>query len=265
MAFARFIHGHLRSGVLLGAALVLMTLLAPPLHALGIGVSVSSVDDQGIEVVQTGEVETGTPGPDGYFHFGLADLPPHISSTGRWQFSDFSGTSSQAASLAHSFGMISLLPGKQSITLTLSIPTDALGVATTLTAGSAFGGVTDRNGDGGSVSTSGPGTAFYTSLIDGEDFMGLFFDSTSVSVASFLSDDLGVAEDFGMPSPSFPGPAVINSIGIRFSFDLTGSDEATGFGLFEVSSVPEPASGMLIGFALAVLAGRNLRAKTRLA
>ena len=220
-------------------------------------VSVSSIDDQGVHLMQTGQFEITTPGQDGLFNFGLNDLPAHISSTGRWQFSDFNGTSAEDSSIMHSFSVLSLLPGKQTITLTLSMPTAPIGASTTLTGGSAQGGVTDQNGDGGTVSTSGPGTAFYTSLIDGEDFVSLYLDSTFVSVDSFSSGFLSPDASFGMPLPSFPGPAVASSIGIRFKFDLTNSDQATGSGVFAVASVPEPASGLLLGLALAVLARRR--------
>ena len=259
MALAPLIHGRRGSGVVLRAAVGfgLMALLAPPLQALRIDVSVSSVDDQGIELLQTGQLEIPTPGPDGLFNFGLGDLPAHISSTGRWQFSDFSGSSNEGPSIAHSFGITSLLPGKQTLTLTLSLPTGPIGAASTMTGGSAQGGVTDQDGDGATVSTSGPGTAFYTSLIDGEDFMSLYTDSAYVSVDPFSNGNLSPGASFGMPLSSFPGPTVASSIGIRFTFDLTDSDQATGSGVFVVGSVPEPASGLLFGLGLAALLRRR--------
>jgi hypothetical protein len=92
--------------------------------------------------------------------------------------------------------------------------------------------------------------SFYTSLIDGAVYVSLYADPSSVTVGIGLSGNLSPLEDFGTPIPSLPGPAVVNTIGIRFQFDVTGSDRATGSGVFVIEPVPEPTTGILLGAGL---------------
>ena len=232
----------------------LAALLASPAGAIPITVTVSSVDESGGEASQSGQFEATDPDGDGIFSYDLSDLPSNVGSTGRWDITEWSGIFNPDPVISNSFNVTNLLLGTQTFTITVSTVTGAIGAPTTLTGGSAQGGVTDTNGNGATLSTSGAGTAFYTSLLDGADFVDLYVDPSSVSVGAFLSGNLSPLEDFGTPIPSFPGPAVANSIGIRFKFDLTGSDRGTGSGVFVVEPIPEPATALLLGLGLAALA-----------
>lgn len=249
-------HRYARSRQLcLGLGLGWVVLVASSAGAVPISVTVSSIDEFNVEVSQSGQFDATDPDGDGIFSYDLGDLPSNVGSTGRWDITEWGGTLNPDPVISNSFNVTNLLVGTQTFIITLSTVTGPIGAPTTLTGGSAQGGVTDANGDGATLSTSG-GSAFYTSLLDGADFVALYADPSSVSVGGFLSGNLSPLEDFGTPIPSFPGPAVANSIGIRFQFDLTGTDRATGSGVFVVEPiVPEPGTGLLLGFGLLVIAG----------
>jgi hypothetical protein len=134
----------------------------------------------------------------------------------------------------------------------------------TLTSGSVSGSVTDGlSGDSGTkdgsatVSTEG-GNPFYTALIDGGFYEDLYTAPTSFVTAT--SQGFG-PQDFGMPSPSQPGPGVTSTIGIRYDFNLTNQDQASFTANFRVEPVPEPSTAAILGIGLALLAriGRRRR------
>jgi hypothetical protein len=137
-------------------------------------------------------------------------------------------------------------------TFTLPVPPQA---PFTFTAGSTGITATDNNGDGATV---GPvaGRPTYYSQIDGIDFK----DLTITPIVAGPLDTATNSANFGLlPSPpSFPGPAVVSTIGIRYDFSLTPGDSAGVTGVFMVQpredNIPEPASATLVGLAMVMFA-----------
>jgi hypothetical protein len=143
----------------------------------------------------------------------------------------------------------------QHITLLFTLPVVPI-LTPTLTGGSFRGTVTDRDGDGATLATFGPGTALYTALIDGNDWQSLYPDSQSVAAGQFLSSNIANT-NFGSPIPSLPGPAVAASIGIRIDFTLTPFDSASFTSNHVVNPVPEPHTAGLLLLGLALIAKRR--------
>ena len=232
----------------------ILMLLALPAEAMTINVSVTGIDEFGVSATQQGDIVVAGPGADGVFTFSLDSLPAHVATTGRWDFTEWSGSFDSDPVISSSFSVTNLLASTQSFSITVSTVTGPIGAPATVTGGSAQGGVTDTNGDGATLSTTGAEAALYTALLDGLDFQPLYVDPSSVTVGAFLSGNLSPFESFGVPIPSFPGPAVASTIGIRFQFDLTGFDRATASGTFVVEPVPEPSTALLLCLGLVVLA-----------
>ncbi len=132
------------------------------------------------------------------------------------------------------------------------------------TGGSVQGGIT-ADGGGGTLSTAGPGTAYYTARIDGVDFHQLYPDpQPPIIVGSFGSGNLA-STSFGLPGLTFPGPQINATIGIRLDFTLTPGDQASFTSVFaaEAFGIPEPSTLTLLGCGvvglMAVGAGRRKR------
>lgn len=143
----------------------------------------------------------------------------------------------------------------QQFTFLFTLPI-APAIPSPLTGGSYRGTVTDRDGNGATVSTVS-GSALYTAMIDGLNWQSLYPHSTSVSAGSFLSASIPSTAFGAVPViPSLPGPAVTTSIGIKLDFNLTGLDSAS-FTSNHVVAVPEPQTLALVGLGLALLAGRR--------
>ena len=148
--------------------------------------------------------------------------------------------------------------GTQQFQLTITLLTGPIGPST-LTGGSVAGGTTDNTGNGSTLSTVA-GSALYSARIDGVAFQTLFPDPTSLTVVSpFESADLTPPGAFGTPIPSLAGPAVASSIGIRYDFLLTAGDAASFTGVFVVEPIPEPSTGLLLGFGLLAVAAVERR------
>jgi hypothetical protein len=140
----------------------------------------------------------------------------------------------------------------QQFTLIFTLPTGPIGPSTVI-GGSVAGGVTDNDGNVGTLSTVN-GSAFYSALIDGVTQQMLFPHSVVLNAGAYDSADLVPPGAFGTPIPSLPGPAVLGSIGIQYDFNLTSQDAASFTGVFVVQPVPEPSTALLVGLGLVIVA-----------
>jgi hypothetical protein len=151
--------------------------------------------------------------------------------------------------LGAGFGVENLSGGPLHITLLTEL--DVTVGPSSLTGGDAQFGFQDNGGDGATFSTVA-GSAFYTALIDGFTHQMLYEHPISESVGSFGGANVLPTETFG---PNQAGPAVTTRIGLRYDFQLTGDTDAMSVtGKFYVSPIPEPGTGLLLGFGLALAA-----------
>ena len=141
----------------------------------------------------------------------------------------------------------------QQFTLIFTLPIAPAIPGGTVIGGSIQGGATDNNGNGVTLSTAGPGTAFYTARIDGADVQSLYPDAQAFSTAAPFGSINVPALSFGAPIPSQLGPAALVNIGIRLDFLLTPGDSASFTSNFVVQPVPLPPAMVLFGGALGLL------------
>ena len=146
-------------------------------------------------------------------------------------------------------------PGANSIEVILEVilPTaPALPGSTEMIGSAALGLTTD---DGGGSLSSLANTPVWQGIIDNTlvgPSASLFFDPFSQTNSGFGSS--GANSNFGIPV-AVAGPAALNNIGIRISFDLTGADQASITSVFRV--VPGPGGLLVLVMGMAV--GRRRR------
>ncbi len=132
----------------------------------------------------------------------------------------------------------------------------SVNLGATQLAGSAALGLTTDSG-GGSLSSLA-GTPVWQALLD-ELPVGasasLFFDPFLISHSGPGSS--GVSDDFGLQGPMVPGPGANDSIGIRISFNLTESDQASITSVFFV--IPGPGSLIVLAAGLVAVPRRRRR------
>ncbi|MEC9374251.1 MAG: hypothetical protein VYC34_10425 [Planctomycetota bacterium] len=136
----------------------------------------------------------------------------------------------------------------QNFTVMAMIPIFPAVTPSSVVGGSIQGGLT-ADGDGGTLSSVG-NSPIYRAMVDG-GFLGApgeLFINRSISAGAFGSDSFDPSESFGDPIPSAPGPAVLNSIGIRLDFTLTPGDQASFTSVFVVE-IPGPGALALFGVA----------------
>ncbi len=107
----------------------------------------------------------------------------------------------------------------------------------TLISGQVSGSLTDGNGSGAALLTSTAGGAVYTALAD-----GLFAQALMVNASQSVSTQFGTTSfsggSFGQPV-AIAGPAMNNTIGIRYAFTLSAGDSVSFSSIF-VANVPAP-------------------------
>jgi len=122
--------------------------------------------------------------------------------------------------------------------------------------GSVGFSLTDNNGDGATLATSG--TSIYKGQIDGNTARTLWDPATSFT-APFGSTSSSTF--FGFPTRE-AAPAVGTNIGLLITFSLTPGDSVSFTSNFDVAPVPVPAAVWLFGSGLLGLFGM-LRRKQR--
>lgn len=135
----------------------------------------------------------------------------------------------------------------QTFVVSVTMPIAPPVLPSSLMGGSAALTVTDANFTDGATLSTQAGTPFYSGEIDGVGVLSLFDDPYTLSAAFGSNSDSMSA---GLPGPTIPGPAALNSIGIRHVFTLTPGDSASLTSSFIVVAVPEPQSWLLMLVAI---------------
>jgi len=122
-------------------------------------------------------------------------------------------------------------------------------IAQSTVSGQMSGTLTDSNGSGSASMTSTGGGAVYTALADGM-FVQSLMSNANQTVSSAFGTTSFSGGSFGQGLPPLAGPAINNTIGIRFSFTLSAGDSVSFSSIFVANSVPTPgalAMGLLSG------------------
>ena len=70
----------------------ILMLLALPAEAMTINVSVTGIDEFGVSATQQGDIVVASPGADGVFTFSLDSLPANVTTTGRLESTEWTGS-----------------------------------------------------------------------------------------------------------------------------------------------------------------------------
>jgi len=136
----------------------------------------------------------------------------------------------------------------QTVTITITQALD-MPMSSTLVGGSVSGSLT-AGSMGGGASSDG---FLYQALADGGFVAGLL-NNLGVSAGAFGSAAFG-PESFGQPIPSQPFGAINDTIGVQYSFSLSGGASLALTGSF--TAIPAPGAIALLG--MAALAGTSRR------
>lgn len=116
-------------------------------------------------------------------------------------------------------------------------------LSASLLSGQVAGTLTDANGSGSALLTSVGGGFVYSALADEVLVQGLMANAIQqVTVTNGTSSFSGGS--FGFPTP-IAGPAINQTIGIRFAFSLSAGDSVSFSSVFVANPVPGPTSLMV--------------------
>ena len=142
----------------------------------------------------------------------------------------------------------------QQFVISSSIPITPALLPSSLIGGSFGGSVTDVSGDGNAVVSTVMGSPMYHGEIDGAGVLPLYSHPTSFTVSSAYDTVNIPSVNSGLPIPSTPGPAALNTIGITHIFTLTPGDSVSFTSVFVAEVIPEPGTVSLIAASAAGIA-----------
>lgn len=155
------------------------------------------------------------------------------------------------------FSLTNISGTTQTFMLNVTVPVSPAVTPSSLIGGSVGGSVTDANNDGVATIANNGAMPLFHGHIDGVDILPIITSPYSFS-APFAGGTANIpATNVGLPGPTIPGPAALNTIGIGHQFTLTPGDTVALTSFFVVEPVPEPASIGLVACGLALIGLRR--------
>ncbi|GAB4107958.1 MAG: hypothetical protein Kow00105_12830 [Phycisphaeraceae bacterium] len=156
------------------------------------------------------------------------------------------------------FGLTNMSGSTQTFVLNVTIPITPV-TPSSLIGGSVGGSVTDANNDGVATVANAGAAPLFDGQIDGVSVLPIIGSPFAFS-APFQGGTANIpATNVGLPGPTLPGPAALNSIGINHVFTLTPGDTVALTSFFVVE-VPQPATLALLGAGIMAIVGVKRRA-----
>jgi hypothetical protein len=170
-------------------------------------------------------------------------------------------TLNQDPSIVGSVTLMNLTTTTRNFNMAFSLPiTPAF--SPSLFGGSITATVTDANGDlSATMAPIAVSPSIYRGTIDSVTVLSLLAANVSCFGSSAGCTSVST-DDFGLPGPTLPGPAVNSAIGIFLNFSLSPGDRVsfnTNFTVEPPSAVPVPAALPLLLSGLGALAIRRRR------